>query len=136
VHRRRGIAGQTEGRDGTLFSDQYHQSQKVRLVLLPYCNLSAGLISEGVAMLSSLRGEQYSKVVIHPTDASVRESWLDQLALACDSEESDDEYETDEKARPDDVAASAKEFDAKQVISLDGQKDTEREVSFRALTLI
>ena len=58
----------------------------------------------------------------------MREQWLDKLALACDSDESDDEYEAEEKAAPSDVASSAKEFDARQIIRIDGQEDTEREV--------
>lgn len=75
-----------------------------------------------------MRGEQYTSIYIHPTDAPTREQWLDALALACDSDESDEEYEPDEKARPDDVVASAKEFDAKQVVTSDGDEDSEREV--------
>jgi hypothetical protein len=79
--------------------------------------------------LFSLRGEQFISIYIHPPDASTRERWLDALVLACDSDESDDEHESDEKAQPDDVVASAKEFDAKQVMpSSQGDGDNEREV--------
>lgn len=76
----------------------------------------------------SLSGEKCTKILFHPASEETRESWLDQLALACDSDESDDEYEMEEKARPDDVASSAKEFDAREIIAVDGQEDTEREV--------
>ena len=79
-------------------------------------------------LLASLRGEKCSKIIFHPTNEQSRERWLDALALACDSDESDDEYEVEKKALPDDVASSAKEFDAREVIALDGQDDTEREV--------
>ena len=76
----------------------------------------------------SLRGEKCSKIVLHPSNEETREHWLDQLAIACDSDESDDEYEVEPKANASDVASSAKEFDARQIISANGQDDTEREV--------
>lgn len=75
-----------------------------------------------------MRGEKYSKIVFNPASEQAREQWLDKLALACDSDESDDEYEAEEKAAPSDVASSAKEFDARQIIRMDGEEDTEREV--------
>jgi hypothetical protein len=76
----------------------------------------------------SLRGEKCSKILFNPASEQIREQWLDKLALACDSDESDDEYEAEEKAAPGDVASSAKEFDARQIIRMDGQEDNEREV--------
>jgi hypothetical protein len=77
---------------------------------------------------SSVRGEKCSKIIFHPASEAMREQWLDKLALACDSDESDDEYEAEEKAAPSNVARSAKEFDARQIIRMDGQEDSEREV--------
>ena len=58
---------------------------------------------------------------------------MDMLALACDSDESDDEFEADEKAPASDVASSAKEFDARQIIRSDDQDDKEREVGIAFL---
>ena len=75
-----------------------------------------------------MRGEKCSKIIFHPASEAMREQWLDKLALACDSDESDDEYEAEEKAAPSNVARSAKEFDARQIIRMDGQEDSEREV--------
>ena len=88
-----------------------------------------------MVLLASLKGEKYTKIIFHPANDVIRESWLDRLALACDSDESDDEYEVEQKARPDDVASSAKEFDAREIIIVDGQDDVEREVCEHACHL-
>ena len=74
----------------------------------------------------SVRGEQYNKVIIHPANEATREEWLDKLALACDSDESDESDEEEEKAPADDVVASAKEYDAVQLLS--SEETEEREV--------
>ena len=77
----------------------------------------------------SVRGEQYNKVIIHPANEATREEWLDKLALACDSDESDESDEEEEKAPADDVVASAKEYDAVQLLS--SEETEEREVRSR-----
>jgi len=76
-----------------------------------------------------VRGEQYNKVIIHPANEATREEWLDKLALACDSDESDESDEEEEKAPADDVVASAKEYDAVQLLS--SEETEEREVRSR-----
>lgn len=77
----------------------------------------------------SVRGEQYNKVIVHPANEATREEWLDKLALACDSDESDESDEEEEKAPADDVVASAKEYDAVQLLS--SEETEEREVRSR-----
>ena len=77
----------------------------------------------------SVRGEQYNKVIIQPANEATREEWLDKLALACDSDESDESDEEEEKAPADDVVASAKEYDAVQLLS--SEETEEREVRSR-----